>query len=448
MNKINENYIFISYSHKDDVKEIVRFLSNKGYNCLFDEAISIGSDWEIKARRYIGSSFCMGIVVILTKNSILSNPILRELEFAEKFKKPIFPLVMREDSVQEVFDSVDSKTLNDDQHYVKGEIRSFFSNEDVYITEKQFFDDMNFPKIENTFSEWGMTRDLSKEIVHSTYTSERENELERLRMQQKLFFDFDKKLFGEIIDKEFPNGCAVLDVGCNDGTFIMERLKGKANLSVVGIDINMEAVNRGNDKYGGDNYRSYCIDCMEEGFLPNMQEIMESRGIEGFDIVVCSMVMMHLDDPYKCLKTVRKLLKKGGYLFVRDIDDGLSISYPDPEELVNTFNDYSKKLSFTGSRHIGRELYRLLIKSGYEEVKVIPQEITTVGQDYDMRDAIFNVSFRFVLEGLSERYEKDPTIENKNDYEWGKHAFDDLEELFHTPGYFYRMGIMVFLAKK
>ena len=142
-------------------------------------------------------------------------------------------------------------------------------------------------------------------------------------------------------------------------------------------------------------------------------------------------------------------MKSGGRLFIRDMDDGLAISYPDPDNLVQTFNTYSKELSFTGDRTNGREIYSFLTKCSFRDIQIIPHEITTVGQDPDFIDILYNVNFKFILAGLCQRYENNPEmIEFKNSYDWGKRAFDDLEDLFHTPGYYYRMGTIVFTARR
>ena len=263
-----------------------------------------------------------------------------------------------------------------------------------------------------------------------------------------MFLDFDKTILSGLLDQNAEK-LNLLDIGCNDGDLIMNRTKGFDNVSVVGVDISMPAINRGNETYPEDKFKGYCIDCLDDSFLDNMREIMDSRGIEGFDMVVCSMILLHLDDPYKCLKNVRKLLKPNGYIFIRDMDDGLAISHPDPDKLVETFNTYSKELSFTGNRTNGRYIYSFLSKCGYKDIKIIPHEITSVGQDPDFLDILYTVNFKFILAGLCQRYENNPEeIEYKNSYDWGKRAFDDLEELFHTPGYYYRMGTIVFVARR
>lgn len=448
MNLINQDYIFLSYSHKDSIKEYITALDNLGYNVLYDEAMSVGADWELKARRYISSPKCKGIVVFLSTNAAKSKAILRELEIAQRYNKPLFPLVLNGNSVDDIISTAVSKSADENDAFIAEEIGSFFPPDMIYITAPQFFDNAYQQKMINTFTTWGMVQVQRVTKIHSTYTSERKDEFSRLKQQQRLFLDFDKKVISGLVG-ETDEQLYLLDIGCNDGDLVMNRVNGFDNISVIGVDISMPAINRGNEKYPEDKFKGYCIDCLDDTFLDNMREIMDSKGIEGFDLVVCSMILLHLDDPYKCLKNIRKLMKSGGRLFIRDMDDGLAISYPDPDNLVQTFNTYSKELSFTGDRTNGREIYSFLTKCSFRDIQIIPHEITTVGQDPDFIDILYNVNFKFILAGLCQRYENNPEmIEFKNSYDWGKRAFDDLEDLFHTPGYYYRMGTIVFTARR
>ena len=448
MNLINKDYIFLSYSHKDSIKEYITSLDNMGYNILYDEAMSIGSDWELRARRYISSPKCKGLIVFLSKDSIKSKPILHELEIAQRYGKPLFPLLLTGDTVVDLINQESLKQSDENDAYIIEEIGSFFSPDMIFLTANQFLNNTYQQKMINTFSSWGMVQIQQNTKIHSTYNSERKDEFSRLKQQQRLFLDFDKKVISGLID-ENADQVFLLDVGCNDGDLIMNRIKGFNNVSVIGVDVNMPAINRGNEKYADKNFTGYCIDCLDPTFLDNMREIMDARGIEGFDLVVCSMILLHLDDPYKCLKNVRKLLKSGGKIFIRDMDDGLAMSYPDPNNLVKSFNAYSRELSFTGDRHCGRELYSILTKCCFRDIQIIPHEITTVGQDPDFIDILYNVNFRFIVAGLLQRFEGAPdNVEYKNSYDWGKNAFDDLEDLFHTPGYYYRMGTIVFVARR
>ena len=276
MNLINQDYIFLSYSHKDSIKEYITALDNLGYNVLYDEEMSVGTDWELKARRYISSPKCKGIIMFLSSNSVKSKAILRELEISQRYNKPLFPLVLNGNSVGEIIVDTVSNSKNENESFIAQEIGTFFTPDIIYITAQQFFDDAYQQKMIKTFNSWGMSQVKKNTKIHSTYTSERKDEFSRLKQQQRLFLEFDKKvisdLVGNIEDKVF-----LLDIGCNDGDLIMNRVDGSDNISVVGVDINMPAINRGNEKYPEEKFMGYCIDCLDDEII----NISMADGLSG-----------------------------------------------------------------------------------------------------------------------------------------------------------------------
>ena len=79
--------IFISYSHKDKTKvdHIVNLLKDKGYTVAYDQSFSAGQLWDEKALEYILSTRCA--IFFISENAIVSEPILLELQAADKESK-------------------------------------------------------------------------------------------------------------------------------------------------------------------------------------------------------------------------------------------------------------------------------------------------------------------------------------------------------------------------
>lgn len=97
---------------------------------------------------------------------------------------------------------------------------------------------------------------------------------------------------------EIPLGSKVLDVGANDGEF-MKLLKEKRDCDVYGVDPSEVAVAKAKEKG---------IDVIlgDAEHLP-----FEDK---SFDVVTLNEVLVHLLNPDKVLKEIRRVLKKGGYL--------------------------------------------------------------------------------------------------------------------------------------
>lgn len=86
----DQNYIFISYSHKD-YKEVYYDLAHlycQGVRFWYDKGLEAGEDWEKEVQANIQSPRCCGVVFYLSTNMFLSDSIFKEIEFTSAKKKP------------------------------------------------------------------------------------------------------------------------------------------------------------------------------------------------------------------------------------------------------------------------------------------------------------------------------------------------------------------------
>ncbi len=106
----SNKYFFISYSQKDSREEvypILAALKNSGMNFWFDVALLVGDIWNEICRERIESPSCVGIVLFLSKNSIKSIAVQKELEIANQAKKAnnkfvILPILIGFNSVNDI----------------------------------------------------------------------------------------------------------------------------------------------------------------------------------------------------------------------------------------------------------------------------------------------------------------------------------------------------------
>lgn len=94
----------------------------------------------------------------------------------------------------------------------------------------------------------------------------------------------------------------ILDVGCGNGN--ISRFLGSKGFKVLGIDISESSIMKARYLNGFENvsFRHLAAE--------------ELIGIEKFDVVVCSEVIEHLDNPQLVVDQLRKLLNPGGLLIV------------------------------------------------------------------------------------------------------------------------------------
>ena len=78
----NQNYIFISYSHKD-YKYVYSDLADMyeaGVRFWYDSGLSAGKKWDQEVFEKIASPFCVGVVFYMSENLFLSRSAGREIE--------------------------------------------------------------------------------------------------------------------------------------------------------------------------------------------------------------------------------------------------------------------------------------------------------------------------------------------------------------------------------
>ncbi|MBB5868302.1 hypothetical protein F4553_001681 [Allocatelliglobosispora scoriae] len=88
-------YVFISYGHADDAGYVARLathLRSAGVPAWFDAEIRSGNVWESVIRERLDS--CAAFVVVMTPAAESSPWVSREINRAEKLRKPIFPLLL------------------------------------------------------------------------------------------------------------------------------------------------------------------------------------------------------------------------------------------------------------------------------------------------------------------------------------------------------------------
>lgn len=85
----NQNYLFVSYSHKDykAVYSDLAHLYCHDVRFWYDKGLHAGKDWEAEVCEHIKSPNCCGVIFYLSTNMFLSDSIIKEIEFTQTKKK-------------------------------------------------------------------------------------------------------------------------------------------------------------------------------------------------------------------------------------------------------------------------------------------------------------------------------------------------------------------------
>ena len=171
------------------------------------------------------------------------------------------------------------------------------------------------------------------------------------RMMRRIFADA-----AERIDARFPRRGRLLDVGCAYG-FFLEVMQARG-WQVVGVDLNPGAVQwarrRGLDVRAG---------TLEEQGFP--------KGT--FDVVTLFYVLEHVPNPLAVMQEVFRVLRPGGWVFLRVPDSTPAVRLLDFFGIPNRLYHLPSHLyDFSPGT-----LRRLLEKAGFVEVKTFLQRCTS-----------------------------------------------------------------------
>jgi ubiquinone/menaquinone biosynthesis C-methylase UbiE len=167
----------------------------------------------------------------------------------------------------------------------------------------------------------------------------------------------------------------VLDVGTGFGP-VAHELAGATGARVVGADIDSEkldaassmGVDLGNIDWPGDAGTAVFARA-DVHDLP--------FGAAVFDAAVVRFLYQHLHDYDTVTSELARVVRRGGLVCVIDVDDALSITYPDISPAYERLRDVFTAVQEAGGgdRQIGRKLAHLLEAGGFTvtAVLVIPQ---------------------------------------------------------------------------
>ncbi len=131
-----QDYIFFSYSHTD--KNLLEYyeinLSKLGYSIVYDKEMSAGDFWNDRAKNYIRSENCKCIVFLISDASAVSKPVLKELEYVQRYEKKYFAILLDGETLQSKFKRMNaSNQYSPEQIDVIDAMRDYFPEEKLYV---------------------------------------------------------------------------------------------------------------------------------------------------------------------------------------------------------------------------------------------------------------------------------------------------------------------------
>ncbi len=231
-------------------------------------------------------------------------------------------------------------------------------------------------------------------------------ELDRLSVQNRLLAAYEEPIYRRVLAGR--RDVRLLDVGSNDGSKTVARFSHGNVSRVIGLEYHHELVERARTDYGDGRFCFRQCDVEAPGFAVRLAELMAEQGVEAFDVIHISLVLLHLHDPGALLALLRGVLAPGGQLIVVEADDSASKAVPDDGHL---FRDFLRILSFdplSGDRHCGGKTLRLLAKSGYRDIALENTAVRAGGAEAGTKADIFDIFCSYLPQDIRLLREREP----------------------------------------
>jgi len=434
MNDSQSDYVFLSYSHKDSIEDLLKMFDSLGYNIVFDEVLSAGEEWNLRVRRYINNARCKGVICLVSVNSLVSNAVLTEMDYTKVYNKNTLAIVRGDDSIKGLIDSISNSSDRD----VASFFEEYFPSNKIYVPESNLETDRD--KIVSAFEKWGFKPTaVQSNIVVNRYDTLSDFERERLDIQQSGYKDLDSDLIHGQIGRFDRDGLLLIDLGCSDGKLTYTRFSDIPEIScVIGVDINQKAISYANENYGDDRFHFYQMDLNESDCVQRLEKIVRDLGYGSVDIVFSALTLHHLQNPSRLLLTLYDVLSEDGRLIIRESDDRGKNCHPNGELLSEFLDRYNKIINDVTNRKFGRTLYKQLYDAGYVDIEMSYVVRDTCRMDRATKDQMFKVGFGYrynQLARISSDNPDNPRIQDE--VKWQLETLDKLKEMFYTRDFWY-----------
>ena len=217
--------------------------------------------------------------------------------------------------------------------------------------------------------------------------------------------------------------------------------------NVYGLLNHKDEVEEAASKYGinGHQKNAFFVGNMEhDTFEDEMDRILSEYSIDAFDFVDLTLILRDLSDPEEKLRQVVDRVKPGGVIYVRELDHGMAMAYPDDRGLFEKMLSYIRRDDYSGDYEAGRKVYFWMKNADLVDIHFEARQISTVGLKRREQRTLFEALFSYVLREYKVMNEKEPTADSQRAIEWLQENYRDMESIFTSDDFFYSSGFMEF----
>ncbi len=222
-------------------------------------------------------------------------------------------------------------------------------------------------------------------------------------------------------DTFYPPGSAVLEAGCGIGAQTITLAQNSPHALFTSIDISEKSLAHAKQQIQDMKINNVSFRQADIFNLPFKDET--------FDHIFVCFVLEHLPNPEQALSHIRRVLKPGGTITVIEGDHGSAYCHSESiyaKKAIQCLIDLQHQAG--GNSLIGRELYPLLDKSGFKNIRVSPRMVYVDSSKPELVEGFTKKTFTAMVEGV-----KDAALSSKmiDKASWDK----GIADLYRTAEY-------------
>ena len=196
-------------------------------------------------------------------------------------------------------------------------------------------------------------------------------------------------------DTIYSPGCKVLEAGCGVGAQTTILARNNPNAIFTAIDRSEESLRIAKERVSSQGFQNVFCQKADIFRLPYEDN--------HFDHVFSCFVLEHLPNPVEALHCLRRVLKPGGTITVIEGDHGSTYFHPDSlaaRKAIQCLIDIQAGMG--GNALIGRQLYSLLRKAGFDDVNISPRMVYVDSSKPEFVEGFTKNTFIAMVEGVKD----------------------------------------------